>query len=108
MSKKKSQESLGDFKEPPEDVTLHADDEGQLPELGDFEEPPEDVTPPVSAPVVVDKEDVLKGGWEKRVTEDGTAEWVNLRDFKTKDGAVPAGAVRNLEEAYALEVQRLG
>lgn len=42
--------------------------------------------------------------WQK--ADDGM--WINSRDFSTKDGAVPQGVVRPLEEAYALEVQKVG
>lgn len=49
-------------------------------------------------------EAAIKDTWQPR--EDGL--WINSRDFITKDGAVPQGVVRTLEEAYALEVQKRG
>ena len=54
------------------------------------------------------QEAALLDGWEKRANEDGAERWINRRDFQTRSGAVPQGVVRDLAEAYALEVQRLG
>lgn len=54
------------------------------------------------------KEDVLCPNWVKRVEDDGTEMWVCQGDFKVPGGAVSGGTVRTLEEAFALEVKRLG
>lgn len=53
-------------------------------------------------------EAAIKDNWRKRVEDDGTEQWVNQGDFKVPGGAVPQGTVRPLDEAYALEVQRVG
>lgn len=51
-----------------------------------------------------DMKAAIKDTWQQR--ENGM--WINSRDFQTRNGAVPQGVVRPLEEAYALEVQKLG
>lgn len=52
----------------------------------------------------VGKEAYLEGTWYR--TEDGM--YINSRDFNTRDGAVPQGVVRTLDEAYALEAAKIG
>ena len=71
---------------------------------------PDSATSTFAAPVVKKdpKESMLQGGWEKRIEDDGTEQWINRRDFIIRGGAVPQGTIRPLEEAIALEVQRLG
>lgn len=54
------------------------------------------------------KELALCDGWEKCVMEDGSVQWINRRDYKTRDGSVPQGVVRSTDEAHALEEQRCG
>lgn len=69
-------------------------------------QPPEG-TSTVEAPVNLSEFSHVEAhipGWEQ--TEDGQMR--NLRDFVVKGGAVPQGVVRSIEEALALEAQRVG
>ena len=120
MSKKKGQHD-----------TEFPDEEEPLP-IGIKELPPEEAPPASAASVFASSptspsptasppagstinpaqmREKLKDGWEEREeTKSGGRKvkmWVNRRDFKTKDGAVPQGVIRPLEEAYALESQRI-
>lgn len=53
-------------------------------------------------------EKVLADGWEKQVAE-REGRWINRRDFNISGGGVvPQGVIRSTEEAYNLEVRRLG
>lgn len=60
--------------------------------------------PPAGLKELAPHEAALKDGWERR--NDGL--WVNRRSFNVPGGVVPQGVARNTEEAYALEVRRVG
>lgn len=59
-------------------------------------------------PTREEMEKVLADGWEKQVAE-REGRWINRRDFNISGGGVvPQGVIRSTEEAYNLEVRRLG
>lgn len=63
--------------------------------------------PPSGLRQLTPEELALSDGWERRDTDDGVF-WINRRDFNVPGGVVPQGVFRSTEEAYALEVRRLG
>jgi len=71
-----------------------------LQELIEEDPIPEEVLEPLT------KEETLGDQWERQVSEDGTEQWINRRDFSVAGGVVPQGVIRSLDEAYALEIQR--
>lgn len=89
-----------------------AEKQTSLHAIGQADHRPTEKAPPEALPVGLKEEvpaetdprkTLLFEGWQRKGNQ-----YINRRDFQTKDGAVPQGVVRSLEEAYALEVQRLG
>lgn len=81
------------------------------PETESHREEPESAKAAVKGPTVEDKEALLKDGWEKRVDPDGVGPtvYLNRREFRIPGNVVVGqGVARSLDEAHALEEQRLG